>query len=207
MWQATDTADYSAGFFYYESTFQMTAAQASSSLMTLACITLILPAAYHASLNDGSVPLDPSSDGDSTKSLHGLLVLSRGTSIILLCTYIGYLFFQLKTHAQLFEAEQEDEEEEEPDMDQYSAGIWLVIVTVVTAFCADVLVGSIDETAQQYHIPKQFIGLILLPVNHAKAVSCGKSRQSDSPSPGSSQGSPSHYTPLTSLRPSPPSSP
>ncbi|KAK1924801.1 calcium:hydrogen antiporter [Papiliotrema laurentii] len=155
---------FAAGFFYYESTFQMTAAQASSSLMTLACITLILPAAYHASLNDGSVPLDPSSDGDSTKSLHGLLVLSRGTSIILLCTYIGYLFFQLKTHAQLFEAEQEDEEEEEPDMDQYSAGIWLVIVTVVTAFCADVLVGSIDETAQQYHIPKQFIGLILLPL-------------------------------------------
>lgn len=36
---------FSSGFFFYESTFQVTAAQASSSLMTLACITLILPAA------------------------------------------------------------------------------------------------------------------------------------------------------------------
>ena len=117
----------------------------------------------HASLSDGTVTLDPNSGDGSTKSLHGLLVLSRGTSIILLCTYVGYLFFQLKTHARLFEAEQGEEEEEEPDMDQYSAGIWLLIITVVTAFSADVLVGSIDETAQQWRIPKQFIGLILLP--------------------------------------------
>lgn len=136
----------------------MTAAQASSSLLTLACITLILPAAYHASRNDGSiVSIKPAED------LHGLLVLSRGTSIILLLTYIGYLFFQLRTHAQLFEAEQGEEEEEESEMDKFSSAFWLVAVTVVTSFCADVLVGSIDETAQQWHIPKQFIGLILLP--------------------------------------------
>ena len=87
-------------------------------------------------------------------SLRGLLILSRGTSIILIITYIGYLFFQLQTHAQLFEAEETDEEEA-PDMDQWSAGGWLVIITVMTAFCADILVGSIDETAQQWHIPKK----------------------------------------------------
>jgi calcium/proton exchanger cax len=49
-------------------------------------------------------------------------------------------------------------------MDQWSAGLWLVIVTVATAFTADILVGSIDETAQQLKIPKRFIGLILLPL-------------------------------------------
>lgn len=90
-------------------------------------------------------------------------MLSRGTSIILLLTYIGYLIFQLRTHSQLFEAEA-SEEEEEPDMDAYSSGAWLVIITVITSFAADILVGSIDETAQQYHIPKRFIGLILLPL-------------------------------------------
>lgn len=37
-------------------------------------------------------------------------------------------------------------------------------MTVITAFCADYLVGSIDETANQYGIPKPFIGLILLPI-------------------------------------------
>ena len=54
----------------------------------------------------------------------------------------------------MFEGE-EDAEQETEDMDQYSAGAWLVIITVITAFCADVLVGSIDETAQEWNIPKR----------------------------------------------------
>jgi Ca2+/H+ antiporter len=40
----------------------------------------------------------------------------------------------------------------------------LLGVTVVTSFCADYLVASIEETANRYHIPKAFIGLILLPL-------------------------------------------
>jgi Ca2+:H+ antiporter len=40
----------------------------------------------------------------------------------------------------------------------------LLGVTIVTAFCADYLVASIEETATRYHIPKAFIGLILLPI-------------------------------------------
>lgn len=86
------------------------------------------------------------------ESSSGLLVLSRGTAIVLLFTYIAYLVFQLRTHSALFEAE--EEEEETPAMDQISAGVWLLIVTVVTAFCADILVGSIDETAKEWNMPK-----------------------------------------------------
>ncbi len=70
---------------------------------------------------------------------------------------IDILFGQLKTHADLFEAAPvvgDDEEPETPQMDKWSAGGWLVIVTVITAFCADVLVGSIDETATKWNIPK-----------------------------------------------------
>jgi Ca2+:H+ antiporter len=39
-------------------------------------------------------------------------------------------------------------------MDSYSAFAWLAMVTGVTAVCADVLVASIDETAEQWHLPK-----------------------------------------------------
>jgi len=53
---------------------------------------------------------------------------------------------------------------QEPNMNTCAAGVSLVIVTVVTSFCADYLVASIEETAQRYHIPKAFIGLILLPI-------------------------------------------
>lgn len=40
----------------------------------------------------------------------------------------------------------------------------LALVTVITSFSADYLVGAIDETAQEYSIPKAFISTILLPV-------------------------------------------
>ncbi|KAF7980162.1 hypothetical protein HWV62_39625 [Athelia sp. TMB] len=144
---------FAGGIKFKESNFQVTAAQASSSLMTLACLTLVIPAAYNSSFKDA-----PGS------TLDGLLVISRGTALLLLGVYIAYLFFQLKTHNYLFVAEQEAEEEERAHMSVVAAGSALLIVTVITSFCADYLVASIEETATRYHIPKPFIGLILLPI-------------------------------------------
>ncbi|KAG9117706.1 hypothetical protein FRC07_007329 [Ceratobasidium sp. 392] len=103
----------------------------------------------------------PSGNDNSRK---GLLLISRGTAIILLFVYICYLVFQLKTHADLFSTPETEEEEEEASMSVVSAGTWLLVITVITSFCADILVGSIEETAEKYHIPKAFIGLILLPL-------------------------------------------
>ncbi|GAA6006527.1 hypothetical protein JCM11491_004995 [Sporobolomyces phaffii] len=159
------------GVKFKEQKFQMTAAQASSSLMVLGCSTLIIPAAFHASQLDGSLSRDGSSSGftvldeltKKSKDLAQLLTLSRGTAIILILCYACYLYFQLSSHAYLFEAEAE-QEEEEAKMNVTAAVISLVAVTVVTSFCADYLVGAIDEFAQDYNIPKAFIGLILLPI-------------------------------------------
>ncbi|KAK0482597.1 Sodium/calcium exchanger protein-domain-containing protein [Armillaria novae-zelandiae] len=165
-----------AGTRYTESNFQVTAAQASSSLMTLACITLIIPAAYHSVKStdlfsiggsasesptipyiDNRIDLDPA-------GMNGLLIISRGTAILLLGVYIAYLYFQLKSHHYLFQAPETDEEPEAANMSVVSAGTALLIVTVVTSFCADFLVASIEEFADRYNIPKAFIGLILLPI-------------------------------------------
>ncbi|KAJ3745035.1 Sodium/calcium exchanger protein-domain-containing protein [Lentinula detonsa] len=136
-----------AGIKFQESNFQVTAAQASSSLMTLACITLIIPAAYN-----------------SVKSPVGSLLASPlRTAILLLGVYVAYLYFQLKSHSYLFQAEG-NQEAEEPQMNIVAASISLFVVTVITAFCADFLVASIEEFAERYKIPKPFIGLILLPI-------------------------------------------
>ncbi|WWC61087.1 calcium/proton exchanger [Kwoniella dejecticola CBS 10117] len=136
---------FASGFFYTESTFQVTAAQANHASSTEEAQNLV-----KTLIEDGAP--DP-----ADSSLRGLLILSRGTSIILLLTYLGYLYFQLRTHAQLFEAEEaENEESEVASMDQWSAGAWLIIITVVTAFCADILRGLADC--------RRFIGLILLPL-------------------------------------------
>lgn len=67
---------------------------------------------------------------------------------------------------------------------QLLPNIRLLVVTIITSFCADFrtcqtdscriilikprwyssVVASIEETATRYHIPKAFIGLILLPI-------------------------------------------
>jgi len=89
---------------------------------------------------------------------------------MLLVVYCTYLYFQLKSHADLFAPDDEqrelepDEEEDKQQMNSLSAGLSLLVVTVVTSFCADYLVASIEETAEQYSIPKPFIGLILIPL-------------------------------------------
>lgn len=67
----------------------------------------------------------------------GLLIISRGTAIVLLLVYIAYLVFQLKTHAYLFQAAETDEEPEELEMTPVAAGSALLLVTVVTSFAAD----------------------------------------------------------------------
>jgi Ca2+:H+ antiporter len=170
-----------AGIKDHESLFQVTAAQTSASLMTLACITLVIPAAYHSAKHvldsdDGNLmaltdPLISDLDKDAQR---GLLIISRGTAILLLGVYVAYLIFQLKTHAHLFVKRKDPEghpsevteeaEEETPEMSVIAASIGLVVVTVATSFVADYLVASIEETAKRYEIPKSFIGLILLPI-------------------------------------------
>lgn len=98
-----------------------------------------------------------------------MLQLSRGTAIILLMLYVLYLIFQLKTHASLFDAENqanldEDGHAEEPQMSPWAATLVLIVVTIAVAICAEYLVDSIDSIVATAHISKTFIGLILLPI-------------------------------------------
>ncbi|EIW87437.1 calcium proton exchanger [Coniophora puteana RWD-64-598 SS2] len=152
------------GLKYHECNFQAEGAQASTSLMTLACITLVVPAAY-ASFSANSQ--NAASQCNVSASIGGcpspgLLTISRGTAVLLLAVYAAHLFFQLKTHKEFFL--DEDEEEEPAKMNALSAIVGLMLVTAVTAFCAEYLVASIEEFAERYHIPETFIGLILLPL-------------------------------------------
>ncbi|KNZ80372.1 Vacuolar calcium ion transporter [Termitomyces sp. J132] len=145
-----------AGFKFKESEFVEAGAQASASFMTLACITLVIPAAYHSTQSKNGK--DPSAEA-------GLLAISRGTAILLLGVYFAYIFFQLKTHPHYFESQKKQNDEgEDQKMSIIASVIALLGITVVTSFCADYLVASIEETAERYSIPKAFIGLILLPI-------------------------------------------
>ncbi|KAF4992820.1 hypothetical protein FDECE_13606 [Fusarium decemcellulare] len=141
-----------------EQVFSSATAQTTCSLMTLSSASLIIPAALYA-------VLDQSGSKEKNQSI---LTLSRGTAIILLLLYVLYLVFQLRTHSNLFDAENqnasENEEPEEPTMGPVAAGAVLVVTTILVAICADYLVGSIDDLVESSGISKAFIGLILIPI-------------------------------------------
>ena len=141
-----------------ESRFNETVASTMASLMAVAATSLIIPATLYASLK-----------GSAADSEDNILILSHGTAIIMLILYCLYLFFQLKSHAHLFDAEQQqegdDEEADEPQiLNPIAATICLILVTLLVAVCAEYLVDSIDAIVDSLHISKTFIGLILLPI-------------------------------------------
>jgi Ca2+:H+ antiporter len=148
-----------------ESTFNTTVASTMSSLMIVAATSLIIPATMYAALSESSKSTDTN-----------ILVLSRGTAIIMLLLYCLYLFFQLKSHAKFFDAEAQDtpeggegnsseDQSNEPEiLGPIPASICLVLVTILVAVCAEYLVDSIDAIVASSGISKTFIGLILLPI-------------------------------------------
>lgn len=152
------------GLRYHEQSFNSTVASTMSSLMAVSSASLIIPATLFAALSN-SYLTDP-----GTTQNH-ILLLSRGTAIILLVLYVMYLYFQLRTHADLFEdvsevAEQESAEHEEEThlLNPFAAGVTLVLVTILVAVCAEYLVGSIEGIVEKTGMSKTFIGLILIPI-------------------------------------------
>jgi len=141
------------GLRYHEQTFNSTVASTMSSLMAVATSSLIIPAALYATMAKTEEP-----------DFEQILRLSRGTSIVILILYVMYLFFQLKTHTDLFVGTSDEEENAPALLTPWEAGIVLVVVTVLVAICAEYLVGSIEGIVKTSGISKTFIGLILIPI-------------------------------------------
>ncbi|KAJ5815403.1 vacuolar calcium ion transporter [Penicillium riverlandense] len=70
-----------------EQHFNPVVAQTAASLLALAVASLIIPTAFHWSANSAKDQVTP---------------LSRGTAILLLVVYGCYLFFQLKSHTEIY---------------------------------------------------------------------------------------------------------
>ncbi|ORZ05790.1 calcium/proton exchanger [Absidia repens] len=144
------------GYRFKEQVFNVTVAQTSAGLLFIATASLLMPAAFY-----GSTLYTVSSAAE----VHDILAISRATSILLLVIYASYLFFQLRTHKQLFlapppeafhfsrrttrsrindaensstltENEQEEEEEEEPEEPIMSGWLAGMMLFFITVFVA-----------------------------------------------------------------------
>jgi Ca2+:H+ antiporter len=140
--------------------------------MTVASMSLMIPTALSFAWDSH----------DPDESLHSILILSRGTAIILLALYALYLYFQLKTHSKFFEdtpenrhpehkpdeveekKESEKEKETERVLTPKEALFTLFFISITIAICAEYLVGAIDDVVVILHINKAFIGLIIIPI-------------------------------------------
>ncbi|KAF2227084.1 Sodium/calcium exchanger protein-domain-containing protein [Elsinoe ampelina] len=72
--------------------FNITVAQTACSMLALSIGSLIIPTAFSQF----------GANTDQQRAQEGVAPISRGTSIILLLVYGSYLFFQLKTHAGMY---------------------------------------------------------------------------------------------------------
>ncbi|CAJ1805553.1 unnamed protein product [Sphenostylis stenocarpa] len=140
----------------------------NSLMLLLGLLCYLLPVLYKYSAASAALTVDP--------SLH----LSRASSIVMLIAYVVYIIFQLWTHRQLFEAEDEDTDEnngsdEQPVIGLWSAIAWLIGMTVFIALLSEYVVDTIEDASDSWGLSVSFLSLILLPIvgnaaEHAGAI-------------------------------------
>ena len=88
---------FAGGVRYSEQTVKTTAAQLNSSLLLIAVIAVLIPSAFHFSITTTEtgegLSLTDAEEGND------LLAMSHGVAVLLLLLYLGYLLFQMWTHA------------------------------------------------------------------------------------------------------------
>lgn len=137
------------GVHYTEQKFSDSQVSSNGSLMLLAMMVLIIPSVFNSTVGG--------SEGED-----GVANLSHIAAIVLLALYGMFLYFQFKSHVDLFATE--THHHEEPEMSQRDAIILLVFATVMVSWMAEILVHSVEYAAADMGLPHLFIGVILLPL-------------------------------------------
>ena len=158
------------GLRHREQIFNPHGARAQATMMTLAAITLILPAAYRAALGKEAV--------------QGLVPLSVAISIVLLVVYALFLAFSLVTHASQFSGSHAPEEGRADPWSASRATAVLAASTAVIAWMSEILVGSIQPAAQSLGLGTVFIGVFVVAIlgnaaEHATAVTVAMKNRMD----------------------------
>ena len=145
-------------------TFNGVAAGTNASMLTIAIMGLVLPAAFSiVSANTGFIILEE---------------VSIGIAILLIVSYMLSLIFSMRTHKHLYISGKHGKEDTE------HARHWtinksimvLLVATVAVAYMSETLVGVIEHVAEAAHMSEFFIGVILIPLignaaEHLTAVS------------------------------------
>ncbi len=144
---------FAGGLRYKIQTFNATAARTQATMLSLAAISLVLPAAYHYI----GGPQVASREAD----------LSMEIAVVLIITYAASLLFSLHTHKQLFTSPAEEAAEEKNHHGQWSIGKSLLVLSIATFFVgwiSEILVGSVTEAAKSFGMTSVFVGVIVVAI-------------------------------------------
>jgi Ca2+:H+ antiporter len=158
------------GLRHREQTFNAQGARAQATMMTLAAITLILPAAYQAALGKDASP--------------GLVPLSVSISVVLLVVYALFLAFSLVTHSSLFSGSHAAEDDDAPHWSIGRSAAVLAVSTVFVAWMSEILVGSLQPAARSLGLGSAFVGVFVVAIlgnaaEHATAVTVAMKNRMD----------------------------
>ena len=139
------------GINFSEQKFSGTQVSSNGSLMMLAMIVLIIPTVFNSTVGGA--------EGEE-----GVTQLSHVAAIVLLFLYGLFLYFQFKSHVDLFATEAHGHET--PEMSKRDAITLLVVATILVSWMAEILVHSVEYAASDegLGLPHLFIGVILLPL-------------------------------------------
>ena len=133
------------GMRHQEQHFNESAARAQATMMTLAAIALVTPAAYSALVGE----LYPG----------GAIVLSVSISLVLLFVYAMFLLFSLWTHSDFFRGADAPEKHSDPWPLGKSIAV-LAGATVAIAWLSEILVGAIEPSAHELGLQQYLCGRI-----------------------------------------------
>ncbi|MCC6145677.1 MAG: calcium/proton exchanger [Candidatus Hydrogenedentes bacterium] len=152
------------GIKFERQKFNRVASSLGATLMALSAVGLLVPALFHAVVED--VP-------GHINTEHAL---SLSISIVLLAAYVLSVIFQLITHKHLFAGEDGHGHDEEEAVWSVGKAVGLLLVaTVAVAVMSEFLVGAVEETAEIWGLTEIFVGVIVVAVignaaEHSTAV-------------------------------------
>jgi Ca2+:H+ antiporter len=143
-------------------------ARSQATMLTLAAIALVLPAAYQVATGATAA---------------GLGQLSVAISIVLLCVYALFLAFALITHPALFTGSHVAEHDK-AKASSLRAAVILALATAAIAWMSEILVGAIEPAAHELGLSNIFVGVFLVAIlgnaaEHATAVSAAMKDRMD----------------------------
>ena len=159
--------------------FNRTAAGASVSTLFLAVVALAVPTLLATA-------------GSSPQTAH---LLSEEISVVLIVMYALALLFQLRTHAGLLDAPEEARRPvlatpgeaaaaERRRLHARERPVWMSTAALLssagaTAVASELLVGALEGTLHEVHVPETFVGVVIVAVignaaEHSTAVIFGR---------------------------------